>query len=120
MESGQAQVKALLSIINKATQDALSAYADSKEDVPSLMSTDERSVLSMANNLALKRAVRVLEGACEQLCATLAPPGQSIVDVNFSFSAVPTSSDTLYTALPELDLGLSPCGDSRRSRRQAA
>lgn len=74
-------MKALLSIVNQATHDALLAYADSGEDVPSLSSTDERSILAMANNLPLKRAVRILEGACEQLCATLAPPGQSIIDV---------------------------------------
>lgn len=79
--SGQAEVKALLTIINQATQDALSAYTNSGEDVPSLSSADEGSVFSMANNLALKRAVRILEGASEQLCATLAPPGQSIIDV---------------------------------------
>ncbi|TFY63828.1 hypothetical protein EVJ58_g3019 [Rhodofomes roseus] len=78
--SGKTEVQALLRIINQATQDALAAYANSGEDVPSLSSVDETSVLTMANNLHLKRAVRLLEGACEQLCATLAPPGQSIVD----------------------------------------
>ncbi|KZT67104.1 S-adenosyl-L-methionine-dependent methyltransferase [Daedalea quercina L-15889] len=78
--SGQAEVRALLSIIQQATQDALAAYASKGEDVPSLSSAKEQSVFSNADNIALRRAVRSLEGACEQLCATLAPPGQSIVD----------------------------------------
>lgn len=118
--SGQTEVKALLSIINKATQDALLAYAESGEVVPPLSSTDERSVLSMANNLALKRAIRILEGACEQLCATLAPPGQSIIDVGVASLMGRVPSDPPNTAFSELDLGLPPCRNQRGCRQHSA
>ncbi|KAH9831341.1 S-adenosyl-L-methionine-dependent methyltransferase [Rhodofomes roseus] len=80
--SAKAEVQKLLKIVNKATQDALAAYESTGEDVPSLSSTDEKSFFAMASNLDLKRAIRLLEGACEQLCATLAPPGQTIVDLS--------------------------------------
>jgi hypothetical protein len=48
-------------------------------DAPSL---DAPHPLDYSQNaLALKRAIRVLEGACEQLCTTLAQPGHTICNV---------------------------------------
>lgn len=83
--SGKAEVQALLSLINKATQDALAAYESSAQDVPSLSSTNEQSLLALSENLPLKKAVRLLQGACDQLCATLAPPAQTMIDVSALF-----------------------------------
>ena len=79
--SGKAEVLSLLFLINKATQDALAAYDNGGHDVPLLSSTDEQLVLALSENMQLKKAVRLLEGACDQLCATLAPPALTMVDV---------------------------------------
>ncbi|KAH9922936.1 S-adenosyl-L-methionine-dependent methyltransferase [Fomitopsis serialis] len=78
--SGKAEVLSLLFLINKATQDALAAYDNGGHDVPLLSSTDEQLVLALSENMQLKKAVRLLEGACDQLCATLAPPALTMVD----------------------------------------
>ncbi|KAH9922934.1 S-adenosyl-L-methionine-dependent methyltransferase [Fomitopsis serialis] len=78
--SGKAEVLALLKLVNQATNDALAAYEASGEDVPSLTSLDTKSLSSMSDNLALKKAVRLLEGASDQLCATLAPPANTVIN----------------------------------------
>jgi len=78
---GKAQVEALLELINTAARDALIQYGTSGQDIPSLDSTDAISLSVMGGNLPLKRAIRLLEGACDQLCATLAPPAHTVINV---------------------------------------
>ncbi|KAH9949716.1 S-adenosyl-L-methionine-dependent methyltransferase [Amylocystis lapponica] len=78
--AGKAQVDALLSLISTAAYAAVAEYDKKGYDVPSLDSTDASSLSAMAGNLSLKRAVRMLEGACEQLCVTLAMPSHTMVN----------------------------------------
>ncbi|KAH9949707.1 S-adenosyl-L-methionine-dependent methyltransferase [Amylocystis lapponica] len=85
--SGNAEVEALLELINTATHDALSQYDKNVQDIPSLQSTDQRSLSTMSGNLPLKRAIRLLEGACGQLCATLAPPAHTVINRVQSYDA---------------------------------
>jgi hypothetical protein len=74
----RAKLDALLALLNSAAQDAISEY-ERTGDVPSAESShplDSKSPTSV-----LKNAVRILEGACEQLCTTLAPPAHTLLNV---------------------------------------
>jgi hypothetical protein len=76
--SGPAEVAALLSIINNAAQAALSEYTAHGADVPSIYSHKAHPLDSAEDTLALRMAIKTLEGACYQLCATLAPPSHTM------------------------------------------
>lgn len=80
--SGKADVLALLKLVNQATHDALAAYEAKGQDVPPLASLDAQTLSTMSDDLALKKAIRLLEGACDQLCATLAPPANTVINVS--------------------------------------
>jgi hypothetical protein len=84
--SGVTEVAALLSIINNAAQAALSAYAAHGTGVPSIYSYEAHPLDSADDTLALRTAVKTLEGACYQLCATLAPPSHTMHTVRFFVS----------------------------------
>ncbi|KAI0044137.1 S-adenosyl-L-methionine-dependent methyltransferase [Auriscalpium vulgare] len=66
----------LLSLINSATADAIRQYEISGCPIPSLESSAEP--LLPKDPTSLMRAVRVLEGACRQLCSTLTPPETTV------------------------------------------
>ncbi|KAF8656493.1 hypothetical protein AX16_002512 [Volvariella volvacea WC 439] len=72
--SNNETVEALLNLIQTAARAAAQEYISTGGDVPSLSSTARHPLDSVLNNVALKRAIRVLEGACDQLCSMLAPP----------------------------------------------
>lgn len=77
--NARATVESLVQLISSSTQDAISWYEKMGHDVPSL---DAPHPLDYSQNtLALKKAIRILEGACEQLCTTLAQPGHTICNV---------------------------------------
>ena len=84
--SGKADVLSLLKLVNQATHDALAAYESKGQDVPQLASLDEQTLSTMSDDLALKKAIRLLEGACDQLCATLAPPANTVINVSAALS----------------------------------
>lgn len=79
--SPEADVEALLCLINSAAQDAMGIYKNSGYGVPSIHSTQIHPFDTETTTLALKKAIRVLEGACEQLCTTLAPPSHTLLNV---------------------------------------
>ncbi len=79
--SGRDSVQALLKIIQNAATEALQEYEKAGAEVPSLDSTSPHPLDSSLENLTLKKAVRTLEGACEQLCSTLAPPAHTLFNV---------------------------------------
>ncbi|EIW76001.1 S-adenosyl-L-methionine-dependent methyltransferase [Coniophora puteana RWD-64-598 SS2] len=85
--SEQAKVLALLSLINSATTDALALYTADDRDVPDLRSTVSHPLDTADDTVALKKAIRTLEGACQQLCATLAPPQHTMVG-NFDWACI--------------------------------
>jgi hypothetical protein len=73
-DPGRDQVHALLSLISGAANDAMAEYAKAGVQVPSTTDTHLNPLDTATNVVALKKAIRVLEGACEQLCASLAQP----------------------------------------------
>jgi hypothetical protein len=80
--SPKAQLEALLDIITKSAKAAIAEYEKSPAGVPSPLATEPHPLdLEEAPNVALIKAVRVLEGACDQLCTTLAPPPRTLVNV---------------------------------------
>src|ERR1700684_267740 len=75
----RAKLDALLVLLNSAAQDAIAEY-ERTGDVPSKESSHPRD--SQYPTIALKNALRILEGACDQLCTTLAPPTHTLLSVS--------------------------------------
>ncbi|KAJ3887532.1 S-adenosyl-L-methionine-dependent methyltransferase [Lentinula edodes] len=80
MASTRSQVETLVSYIQQAAQDALAEYERTSFNTPSLDSIVAHPLDDVLNTIALKRAIRMLEGACDQLCTTLAPPAHTIIN----------------------------------------
>ena len=70
-----AHLLALAARITQSVLTVLDEYAKAGRPVPSLDSTDSSATLVTA---PIREAVRVIEGACAQLCASVAPPEQVI------------------------------------------
>ncbi|GAW08650.1 S-adenosyl-L-methionine-dependent methyltransferase [Lentinula edodes] len=60
--------------------EALDEYGKYGDGVPSVYETNTHPLDEHKMSLRLKKAIRNLEGACDQLCATLAPPLHTIVN----------------------------------------
>lgn len=100
----KARLEALLALVNSAAQDAIAEY-EKTGDVPS---TETAHALdNTVSSLGLRKAVRILEGACEQLCTTLAPPRHTlhivstlihVVQIISNFVAVIASVRTFITS----------------------
>lgn len=80
-DPSRGQIDALLALINSSVQDAVAEYEKTGRGAPSTASPVAHPLDANADCVPLRKAIRVLEGACEQLCATLAPPGHTIVNV---------------------------------------
>ncbi|KAF5372438.1 hypothetical protein D9757_009921 [Collybiopsis confluens] len=80
MSDGTASVRALLELINGSAENAMAEYERHGAPVPALQSTRPHPLDQIQDVLRLRKIVRTLEGACEQLCATLAPPAASVVN----------------------------------------
>ncbi|TCD63099.1 hypothetical protein EIP91_006003 [Steccherinum ochraceum] len=72
MSALKASVEALVALIASSAQGAVAAYENHECDAPSLEGHLETRLSK--NRDALMRNVRILEGACAQLCASLMPP----------------------------------------------
>lgn len=81
MASGPHSVRALLKLINEATENALAQYEKHGAPVPSLNDTSIHPLDQTQDVLEIRKVLRTLEGACDQLCATLAPPVTSVINV---------------------------------------
>ncbi|KAG6335262.1 hypothetical protein ID866_3818 [Astraeus odoratus] len=79
--SGEAQLEALLEIINSSARQAIAEYKKSSSDVPTINSTELHPLDAASDTVKLRKAIRLLEGACQQLCASLAPPQHTIVNL---------------------------------------
>lgn len=86
--STRAQVESLLSIITEAAYNALEQYETTGVPAPILDSTKEHPLDQVDDSIALKKMISQLEGACEQLCTTLAPPSHTIMNVRLQLLAV--------------------------------
>lgn len=91
---GRDQVEALLAIITSAARDAVASYSSSSgggvegEEIPTFASRSAHPLdfaTGSAEKSKLKKSVRLLEGACEALCAVLAPPAHTIINVRISY-----------------------------------
>jgi hypothetical protein len=78
LKTPRVKLDALLALLNSAAQDAIAEY-ERTDDVPSKESSHPRD--SQHTTIALKNALRILEGACDQLCTTLAPPAHTLLNV---------------------------------------
>jgi hypothetical protein len=70
-------------LINSAAQEAIAEYERAGGDVPSIDSTEPHPLDNdnAIDNITLKSAIRTLEGACAQLCTTLAPPSHTAINL---------------------------------------
>lgn len=98
------EVENLLYLITLATRDAMSIYEKSSHGIPTINSSVAHPLDTVATALALKKSIRILEGACEQLCATLAPPSHTIINVR--------SCAFYRILLAKLHCLVSACNDS--------
>ncbi|KDR72497.1 hypothetical protein GALMADRAFT_101591 [Galerina marginata CBS 339.88] len=78
--AGKAQVEALLRLINSSARDALAQYELYDQEIPLPESTVPHPLDAADDPLVLRKAVRLLEGACERLCTMLAPPVHTVVN----------------------------------------
>ncbi|KAF8551977.1 S-adenosyl-L-methionine-dependent methyltransferase [Imleria badia] len=81
MSTNKAKLEALLKLVNSAAQEAITEYEKAGGDVPSIDSTEPHPLDNATDQVALKSAVRTLEGACAQLCTTLAPPSHTAINL---------------------------------------
>ncbi|KAH7890352.1 S-adenosyl-L-methionine-dependent methyltransferase [Phlebopus sp. FC_14] len=83
--SGEAQLEALLEIINSSARQAIAEYKRVGATVPTINSTEFHPIDFQTDTVALKKAVRLLEGACQQLCVSLAPPQHTVINFAQSY-----------------------------------
>jgi hypothetical protein len=82
MASPHGQVSSLVSLISNAAKVIEAQYAkSSKPLVPSLDDTKPHPFDSTIPSSELKLAIQTLEGACAQLCVTVARPDHTVVNV---------------------------------------
>jgi hypothetical protein len=79
IKTPRAKLDALLVLLNSAAQTAIAEYERTGE-VPSTESGHPLD--SQHPTIALRNALRILEGACDQLCTTLAPPTHTLSSVS--------------------------------------
>ncbi|KAG8221333.1 S-adenosyl-L-methionine-dependent methyltransferase [Butyriboletus roseoflavus] len=81
MSTNKTKLESLLKLINSAAQEAITEYEKAGGDVPSIDSAELHPLDHTLDQVALKAAVRTLEGACAQLCTTLAPPSHTAINL---------------------------------------
>lgn len=79
--SARDQVESLLALIKEAAFNALDEYEKTGQPTPTLDSLSKHPLDDAEDKLRLKKIISKLEGACEQLCTTLAPPTHTIMNV---------------------------------------
>ncbi|KAJ6631080.1 S-adenosyl-L-methionine-dependent methyltransferase [Mycena sp. CBHHK59/15] len=80
MSPADSPVSALVALIANAAKTLETEYNKSPEGVPSLDSTAPHSFDKQISSFEMIQAVQILEGACAQLCATLARPSHTAVN----------------------------------------
>ncbi|KAI0818887.1 S-adenosyl-L-methionine-dependent methyltransferase [Irpex lacteus] len=82
MTSPADDIRRLVQLINTAAEDAIQQYESSGSGVPSITSNAWPKLPQ--DVLPLKRSLRILEGACQQLIVTLTPPDIAIYTWTFA------------------------------------
>ncbi|KAG1744599.1 O-methyltransferase-domain-containing protein [Suillus paluster] len=78
--ANKAKLEALLTLITKSARDAIALY-EQHGDVPSIDQMEPHPLDDAVDHIALKSSIRTLEGACAQLCTTLAPPAHTAINL---------------------------------------
>ncbi|KAG1807063.1 S-adenosyl-L-methionine-dependent methyltransferase [Suillus variegatus] len=73
-DQNEVKVETLLSIINSSAREAMAEYKNTGHGVPGIDSGTFHPLDFATDTLTLRKAIRLLEGACEQLNTILAPP----------------------------------------------
>ncbi|KAJ6571689.1 S-adenosyl-L-methionine-dependent methyltransferase [Mycena capillaripes] len=73
-------ISSLLTLINEAARTLQAGYANEDGLVPCLDDTEPHPLDTKLSAPEMKEAVQVLEGACAQLCATLARPNHTVLN----------------------------------------
>ena len=79
MTSPKDTLRALLVLINSAAEDAIQQYELAGCEIPSIDARVEPQLPQ--DTTALKKALRVFEGACRQVSITLTPPALTMFTV---------------------------------------
>ncbi|KAG1883859.1 S-adenosyl-L-methionine-dependent methyltransferase [Suillus subluteus] len=82
----EVKLEALLDIINSSARQAIAEYKNTGHGVPSADATTFHPLDSATDTIALKKAIRLLEGAYHQLTAILAPPQHSVMNLVFNYN----------------------------------
>ncbi|KAG1854821.1 O-methyltransferase-domain-containing protein [Suillus subalutaceus] len=82
----EAKLEALLDIINSSAHQAIAEYKKTGHGVPSADATTFHSLDLTTDTLALKKAIRLLEGAYHQLSSILAPPQHTVMNLVFNYN----------------------------------
>ncbi|KAL4063021.1 hypothetical protein V8B97DRAFT_2026540 [Scleroderma yunnanense] len=80
--SGEAQLEALLDIINSSACQVIAEYRNTGNSIPIINSTKLHPLNSAIDTVELRKVIHLLEGACQQLCASLAPPQQTVTNLS--------------------------------------
>ncbi|KAG2074785.1 S-adenosyl-L-methionine-dependent methyltransferase [Suillus decipiens] len=78
--ANKAKLEALLTLINTSARDAIALY-EQYGDLPSINQTETHPLHDAVDQIALKSAICTLEGACAQICTTLAPPAHTVINL---------------------------------------
>ncbi|KAG1885244.1 O-methyltransferase-domain-containing protein [Suillus subluteus] len=82
----EAKLEALLDIINSSAHQAIAEYKKTGHGVPSADATTFHPLDLTTDTLALKKAIRLLEGAYHQLNSILAPPQHTVMNFVFNYN----------------------------------
>ncbi|KAF9254588.1 S-adenosyl-L-methionine-dependent methyltransferase [Marasmius fiardii PR-910] len=85
--SSRTQIETLLQLINSSAQEAMFEYEKTGYGIPSPDSAEPHPLDNQPGALALRKAIRTLESACERLCTTLAQPMHTLVNVTMPFES---------------------------------
>ncbi|KAF7323937.1 Methyltransf-2 domain-containing protein [Mycena kentingensis (nom. inval.)] len=105
-----AHISSLLALINDAAKTLARAYVEENGHVPSLDETEPHPLDAQLSSPTMREAVQVLEGACAQLCATLARPQHTVLN-HFFLTALDPSCTSVALEFKIADiLHESPTG----------
>lgn len=79
-------ISALVDLIAKASKIVEAAYEQTEQSyVPSLDDTEPHPLDTQVWDKDVKKAIQTIEGACAQLCATLAKPDHTLMNVRLNY-----------------------------------
>ncbi|KAG2123063.1 O-methyltransferase-domain-containing protein [Suillus clintonianus] len=86
MTEPEAKLEALLDIINSSARQAIVEYKKTGHGVPGADATTFHPLDMATDTIALRKAIRLLEGAYHQLSAILAPPQHTVMNFVFNYN----------------------------------